>query len=245
MARLALWAVPAGLVGARLYSVVTSWQADTGGRWYRAFEIWQGGLGIWGGVAAGVAVGLIAARHYRLDWRTAIDSAAPSLALAQAIGRWGNYLPRTIRKPQPAAVGGQDRPPRPLQLRHRLRCLPARDHHLPAHVPLRVPVGPGLRGADHPGRTTPTDPKGYLFFVYAALYSVGRFFTEHLRSMKPTATSACDSTTGPASRSSPRRSSSSWPEVGLARACRPPDLLCSRPPNRASPPSETTKLGSL
>ena len=45
MARLALWGVPAGLVGARLYSVITSWQADTAGQWYRAFAIWQGGLG--------------------------------------------------------------------------------------------------------------------------------------------------------------------------------------------------------
>src|SRR5579864_3336303 len=54
MATLALWGVPGGLIGARLYSVATSWQDDTGGHWYRAFEIWRGGLGIWGGVIGGI-----------------------------------------------------------------------------------------------------------------------------------------------------------------------------------------------
>ena len=49
---IAFWAVVAGLIGARLYSVVTSWQQDTQGHFIQIFEIWNGGLGIWGGVGA-------------------------------------------------------------------------------------------------------------------------------------------------------------------------------------------------
>jgi prolipoprotein diacylglyceryl transferase len=182
MARLALWAVPAGLVGARLYSVVTSWQADTSGRWYRAFEIWQGGLGIWGGVAAGVGAGLLAARHYRLDWRTAIDSAAPSLALAQAIGRWGNYFNQEL-------YGSPSRLPWAVKIDHPVHC---------SSVTACTAYPPGINTFQPTflyeslwdlacvgliilaERHLPIR-KGYLFFVYAALYSVGRFFTEHLR----------------------------------------------------------------
>ncbi|HMK97978.1 MAG TPA: prolipoprotein diacylglyceryl transferase family protein, partial [Acidimicrobiales bacterium] len=51
---IAFWAVVGGLVGARLYSVATSWQQDTGGDWLQIFALWNGGLGIWGGVAGGV-----------------------------------------------------------------------------------------------------------------------------------------------------------------------------------------------
>jgi len=53
----AFWAVPAGLIGARLYHVATDWRSYEG-RWLDALKIWQGGLGIPGGVALGVAVGL-------------------------------------------------------------------------------------------------------------------------------------------------------------------------------------------
>lgn len=86
----ALWAVPAGLIGARMYHVATDWRSYEG-RWLDALKIWQGGLGIPGGVALGVAVGLWVA--HRRGWRLSagIDALVPGIPLAQAIGRLGNW----------------------------------------------------------------------------------------------------------------------------------------------------------
>ncbi len=89
----ALWAFPAGLIGGRIYFVITT-PSQMPDHWWGPFAIWTGGLGIWGGVAAGAAVGLWRAfRHLeRADvWRL-MDAVAPSLLVAQAIGRIGNYF---------------------------------------------------------------------------------------------------------------------------------------------------------
>jgi prolipoprotein diacylglyceryl transferase len=90
---IAFWAVPAGLVGARIYHVVTDWnRLYSGGRWWpEAFKVWNGGLGIPGGVALGVAVGVWVA--HRRGWRLGVglDALIPGIALAQAIGRLGNW----------------------------------------------------------------------------------------------------------------------------------------------------------
>ena len=88
---IALWAVPAGLIGARAYHVITDYQRFQG-RWLHAFAIWEGGLGIPGGLLAGVAVGVIVVRRRGLPVATLLDVAAPALPLAQAIGRLGNWF---------------------------------------------------------------------------------------------------------------------------------------------------------
>ncbi|HEX9260126.1 MAG TPA: prolipoprotein diacylglyceryl transferase [Acidimicrobiales bacterium] len=87
---IALWAVPAGVIGARLYHVITDWQRFEDDPW-SMFKIWEGGLGIWGGIALGVLVGGLVARRRGLPMWAVIDAGAPALALAQAIGRWGNW----------------------------------------------------------------------------------------------------------------------------------------------------------
>jgi prolipoprotein diacylglyceryl transferase len=87
---IAMWAVPAGVIGGRAYHVITDVQLFRG-NWAEAFMIWHGGLGIWGGVALGVAVGFWRARVRGLNAWAIISCAAPAIAIAQAIGRWGNW----------------------------------------------------------------------------------------------------------------------------------------------------------
>ena len=86
-----MWAVPAGVIGGRAYHVLTDYERFQG-QWFDAIKIWQGGLGIWGGVTAGVAVGWWCARRRGLDAWWIISCAAPAIAIAQAIGRWGNWF---------------------------------------------------------------------------------------------------------------------------------------------------------
>ncbi|MBB4776295.1 prolipoprotein diacylglyceryl transferase [Actinomadura welshii] len=89
----AVWAVPFGLVGGRIYHVLTDYQLYFGedGDPARALEIWQGGLGIWGAVAFGAVGALIGCRRRGISIYPLADAVAPGIALAQAIGRWGNY----------------------------------------------------------------------------------------------------------------------------------------------------------
>ena len=89
---IALWAVPAGLIGARLYHVVTDWQKYFPDDPLGALAIWKGGLGIPGGSAAGVIAGVIVARRKGVRLPVALDVVAPALPLAQAIGRLGNWF---------------------------------------------------------------------------------------------------------------------------------------------------------
>jgi len=87
---IAMVAVPLGLVGARAYHVITDWKSFQG-RWIEAFYIWEGGLGILGGIAFGVAGSYWVARRHEVPMTTVLDAAAPAIPLAQAIGRWGNW----------------------------------------------------------------------------------------------------------------------------------------------------------
>jgi len=171
---LAAWAVPAGLVGARAYHVITDPELFRG-RWLHVFAIWEGGLGIPGGLLAGVLVGVIVARRRGLPIGSLLDAVAPALPLAQAIGRLGNWF-------------NQELFGRPTNLPWGLRIDPA---HRPAgfeHVAtfqptflyealwnlLLVWVLVRIEGRWHrrPGR---------LFALYVGGYSLGRLWVESLR----------------------------------------------------------------
>lgn len=91
--RVALWGVIAGVVGARLYHDLTSWNQDPAihQHWWGFAAVWDGGLGIWGAIPAGVAVGAWVVRRSGNSIRLMMDAVAPGLLLAQGIGRWGNY----------------------------------------------------------------------------------------------------------------------------------------------------------
>lgn len=92
ISRIALWAVPAGLVGARLYHVITDWKKFQSAGWLEVFAIWNGGLGIPGGMAAGIVVGVWMARRQHMNQGEVIAAVVPGLPLAQAIGRLGNWF---------------------------------------------------------------------------------------------------------------------------------------------------------
>jgi prolipoprotein diacylglyceryl transferase len=175
MATLALWGVPGGLIGARLYSLATSWNVDTGGHVIRAFEVWQGGLGIWGGVIGGIALGAVGARRHGVPIPTGLDCVAPAFALAQAIGRWGNYFnqelfgrPTTL--PWAVRIDLKNRPPgytqfstfQPTFLYECIWDLAVAGLVIWAERRFRI-------------------KRGYLITVYASLYTFGRFWTEYLR----------------------------------------------------------------
>ncbi|MBT2487009.1 prolipoprotein diacylglyceryl transferase [Streptomyces sp. ISL-96] len=94
VADIAVWAVPFGLVGGRLYHVITDYQLyfSEGQNWVDAFKIWEGGLGIWGAVALGAVGAWIGCRRRGIPLPAWADAMAPGLAFAQAIGRWGNWF---------------------------------------------------------------------------------------------------------------------------------------------------------
>ena len=92
---IALWAVPFGLIGGRLYHVITDWRTyfgDDGAGLAGALRIWDGGLGIWGAVALGGVGAWIGCRQHGIPLPAFGDAIAPGIVLAQAIGRLGNYF---------------------------------------------------------------------------------------------------------------------------------------------------------
>lgn len=170
----ATWAVPAGLVGARIYHVITDHQRFEG-RWLHAFAIWEGGLGIWGGVALGALVGWLVARRRGVDATAMLDACAPAIPLAQAIGRVGNWFNqelfgRPTDLPWALEIDPEHRPAgyledatfHPTFLYEALWCL----------LVLGVVIWAERRFSLRRGRA---------FALYVAAYTFGRFWIEALR----------------------------------------------------------------
>ena len=91
---LAVWAVPFGLVGGRLYHVATDHQRYFGadGDPWQILYVWRGGLGVWGSIALGAVGGIICAWRKGMRIAPMVDALAPGLLVAQALGRWGNWF---------------------------------------------------------------------------------------------------------------------------------------------------------
>jgi prolipoprotein diacylglyceryl transferase len=87
----AMWGFPAGLIGGRLYFDLTS-MSEVPGHWWGPFAVWDGGMGIWGGIAAGTVIGIWRLRRSGVSVAAFMDAAAPALLVGQAIGRVGNYF---------------------------------------------------------------------------------------------------------------------------------------------------------
>jgi prolipoprotein diacylglyceryl transferase len=170
----ALWGFPAGLIGARLYFLATSWN-EVPDHWWGPVAIWHGGLSIWGGIAAGTLAGVIVLHRRRADIPRFMDAAAPALLVAQAIGRIGNYF-------------NQELFGRPTSLPWGLEIDPA---HRPPGYERYATFHPtflyeliwnlGLAGVlVWLGHRRDIRPPG-LFALYVAGYSLGRIGEELLR----------------------------------------------------------------
>ena len=91
VADVATWAVPAGIIGGRIYFDITT-PGDIPHHWWGIFAVWSGGLGIWGGIAAGAAAGVWRVHRAGASVPVFADAVAPALLVAQAVGRIGNYF---------------------------------------------------------------------------------------------------------------------------------------------------------
>jgi prolipoprotein diacylglyceryl transferase len=82
-----------GIIGARIYWVLIEWPRYFGenGTWYHIFYVWQGGLGIWGGITLGFLTALVLCRRYKISFLKVADCVAPGFLIAQGIGRLGNW----------------------------------------------------------------------------------------------------------------------------------------------------------
>ena len=89
-ASILVWAVPAGVIGARLYHVATEWERFSHSP-QDILLIWKGGLGVPGGILLGTIVALVVSRRRGIDGHSLLWAAAPAIPVAQAIGRWGNW----------------------------------------------------------------------------------------------------------------------------------------------------------
>ena len=89
-----LWAVPAGIIGGRIYHVITDPELYfvPGKNPWNAFAIWDGGLGIWGAIALGIVGAWIGCRRAGVSLVAFLDTVAPGVVFAQALGRWGNWF---------------------------------------------------------------------------------------------------------------------------------------------------------
>lgn len=169
-----LWIVGAGVVGARVYHLFTGYRWNDGGL-LGTVKIWEGGLSIWGAVLGGAVAVIVLSRVKHLDALALMDAITPGLAVAQGIGRWGNYFNQELfGKPTELPWGLEislDRRPlgyenfttfHPTFLYESLWCF--------AVAGIIVMLGRQFRLR-----------KGQSFAAYLFLYPLGRFFFENLR----------------------------------------------------------------
>jgi prolipoprotein diacylglyceryl transferase len=173
--RVAVWGVGFGVVGARAYHDLTSWSEVPSPKWQGVFEVWRGGLGVWGGILLGTIAGAIVVRRSGNSVKLFMDAIAPGILLAQGIGRIGNWWNQEL-------YGKPTKLPWGLEID-------------PAHRPLQYLA----YGTFHPtflyeliwdvlgcllliwvGRRFKIRPPA-LFALYVSYYTFGRFFEELLR----------------------------------------------------------------
>jgi prolipoprotein diacylglyceryl transferase len=176
---IALWVVPAGIIGGRIYFDITT-PGDIPHVWYGVFAVWTGGLGIWGGVALAAIVGAWRLRRLGITVGPFANAIAPALLVAQAVGRIGNYfnkelfgkpttLPWGLEIPYPYRVSGG---------------IPPQDLHFATFQPTflyeiiwDLALAAFLVWLGHHAKIRPWG----LFALYVAGYSAFRIFEESVR----------------------------------------------------------------
>lgn len=182
----AYWAVPAGIIGGRLYHLATSWNSER--TLFDAIAIWRGGLGIWGAISMGALGAYLRYRalvkkdtsgqYAHPSFAIFMDALAPGIVIAQAIGRWGNWfnielfgkpssLPWGLEVPVNKRPSGYENFPtfHPTFLYESLWCI--------AVALLLLWISRNV--------TKPKLQSGGIFLLYVAGYSFGRFWIEGLR----------------------------------------------------------------
>ena len=173
--KVAVWGVAAGIVGARAYHDITSWNEVSSPKWKGVFAVWEGGLGVWGGILLGCLVGAYIVHREGARVRDFMDAVAPGLLLAQGIGRWGNWWNQELYgKPTDQPWGLK------IDVDHRVVGYEDRSTFQPTFLYEFVYdlVGVGiLLLLDRRFRFRPPA----LFALYVSYYTLGRFFEELLR----------------------------------------------------------------
>jgi prolipoprotein diacylglyceryl transferase len=173
----AIWAIPFGIVGARIYHVSTDPELyfSDGKHPINALKIWEGGLGIWGAIAGGALGAYIACRRYGVSFSAVADALAPGLLVAQAIGRIGNYFNQELfgkptTKPWGLEIDPDKRPDGYLQYAtfHPTFLYELLWNLAAAAVIIAIDRKVKLTG-------------GRAFALYAMLYTSGRVWIEALR----------------------------------------------------------------
>ncbi len=176
---IALWSVPAGIVGGRIYFDITT-PMDIPHVWYGVFAVWDGGLGIWGGIALAAAVGIWRLRRAGVRATLFMDAVAPALLVAQGIGRIGNYFNKEL-------FGGPTTLPWGLEIPYQYRLsggIPAQDLKFATFQPTFLyelifdfAAAAALIWLGNHRRIRPPG----IFALYVFGYSAYRIFEESLR----------------------------------------------------------------
>lgn len=187
---IALWAVPFGLIGGRVYHLMTDWKTyfGPGGAGIgAAARIWEGGLGIWGAVALGGVGAWIGCRRRGIPLPAFADAIAPGIVLAQAIGRLGNYFNQELYGRETTVPWGLEifyrRDPSGVVDVHSLDGVSTGQVAAVVHPTFlyellwNLLVFAILIWVDRKFRLG----HGRLFALYVALYCVGRFWVELMR----------------------------------------------------------------
>jgi prolipoprotein diacylglyceryl transferase len=172
---IASWAVPFGLIGGRIYHVATDPELYFGAGRHpiEALYIWRGGLGIWGAIGFGALGAWIACRRQGIPFPTVADAVAPGLAVAQAVGRWGNWFNQEL-------YGRATNLPWGLRIdaEHAPHGVAGTFHPTFLYESLwDLGVAGLVVWADRRWRLT----HGRAFALYVAAYTAGRFWIESLR----------------------------------------------------------------
>lgn len=173
-----VFAVPIAIIFARIYYVTFEWENYVNGPWWKVFAIWEGGIAIHGAIIGGVLTAIVFSRVRNISFWQLADIIAPSLILAQAIGRWGNFMNQE-------AHGG------PISQ----ATYESFHQYLPDFIMNQMTINGVMY---HPTflyesfwnivvftililmrKYNPL--RGEIFLSYAILYSIGRFFIEGLR----------------------------------------------------------------